>query len=125
MHSFAVAILTSSIAASAYAGNAHHRHSELHGKRETSEYWPEPSANAAATQCGCTTYTTTFYGAPTLVDNWNYSNTSSSSSASASIPTATVQLNSTTTLLTTVTTLTTETVEAVAYATIAAKSTSQ
>ncbi|RMY47710.1 hypothetical protein D0865_08512 [Hortaea werneckii] len=101
MPSFTAAVFASSLAASAYAAG-HNQHANLHMKRGASGAWPEPSESATPSeQCGCTTYTTTWYGEPTLVDDWDYSK-DKTSVAAAAMPTSSDDTDRTTTVLRTV-----------------------
>ncbi|KAI7168929.1 hypothetical protein KC352_g25305 [Hortaea werneckii] len=101
MPSFTAAVLASSLAASAYAAG-HNQHANLHMKRGASGAWSEPAESATPSeQCGCTTYTTTWYGEPTLVDDWDYSK-EKTSVAAAAMPTASDEEDTTTTVLRTV-----------------------
>ncbi|KAI6907874.1 hypothetical protein D0867_11834 [Hortaea werneckii] len=101
MPSFTAAVFASSLAASAYAAG-HNQHANLHMKRGASGAWSEPSESATPSeQCGCTTYTTTWYGEPTLVDNWDYSK-DKTSVAAAAMPTSSDGTDRTTTVLRTV-----------------------
>ncbi|KAI7226724.1 hypothetical protein KC330_g8702 [Hortaea werneckii] len=101
MPSFTAAVFASSLAASAYAAG-HNQHANLHMKRGASGAWSEPSESATPSeQCGCTTYTTTWYGEPTLVDDWDYSK-DKTSVAAAAMPTSSDDTDRTTTVLRTV-----------------------
>ncbi|RMY03317.1 hypothetical protein D0868_07526 [Hortaea werneckii] len=101
MPSFTAAVLASSLAASAYAAG-HNQHANLHMKRGASGAWSEPAESATPSeQCGCTTYTTTWYGEPTLVDDWDYSK-DKTSVAAAAMPTSSDDKDKTTTVLRTV-----------------------
>ncbi|RMY51106.1 hypothetical protein D0863_14687 [Hortaea werneckii] len=101
MPSFTAAVFASSLAASAYAAG-HNQHANLHLKRGASGAWSEPAESATPSeQCGCTTYTTTWYGEPTLVDDWDYSK-EKTSVAAAAMPTASDEKDTTTTVLRTI-----------------------
>ncbi|OTA33393.1 hypothetical protein BTJ68_07383 [Hortaea werneckii EXF-2000] len=103
MPSFTAAVFASSLAASAYAAG-HNQHANLHMKRGASGAWSEPAESATPSeQCGCTTYTTTWYGEPTLVDDWDYSKEKTSvAAAAAAMPTSSDDKDTTTTVLRTV-----------------------
>ena len=82
MKSFATTlVLAASAASTVYAadhGHAHRRHKDLH-ERQLPAYMAKPHpAPSGASSCGCYSYTTTWYGAPTFVpDLRDYSNTTS------------------------------------------------
>jgi len=81
MKSFTTTLLLAAGAAStAYAehGGAHGRHMDLHA-RQLPAYMAKPHpAPSGASSCGCYSYTTTWYGAPTFIpDLRDYSNTTS------------------------------------------------
>lgn len=74
-------VLAASAASTVYAadhGHAHRRHKDLH-ERQLPAYMAKPHpAPSGASSCGCYSYTTTWYGAPTFVpDLRDYSNTTS------------------------------------------------
>jgi exo-beta-1,3-glucanase (GH17 family) len=73
-------LLTAGAASTVYAehGGAHGRHMDLHA-RQLPAYMAKPHpAPSGASSCGCYSYTTTWYGAPTFIpDLRDYSNTTS------------------------------------------------
>jgi exo-beta-1,3-glucanase (GH17 family) len=82
MKSFATTlVLAASAASTVYAAehdHAHGRHRQLH-ERQLPAYMAKPHpAPSGASSCGCYSYTTTWYGAPTFIpDTRDYSNTTS------------------------------------------------
>lgn len=73
-------LLAASVVSTAYADHGNHaRHQDLHEKRQLPAYMAKPHPNPSSdSSCGCYSYTTTWYGAPTLVpDLRDYSNTTS------------------------------------------------
>jgi exo-beta-1,3-glucanase (GH17 family) len=80
---FAAAFFAAGLIASVSASNVHNHHANLHQKKSIAAYEPAPTASS----CGCTTYTTTWYGEATLVPE--PSTSSSSSSATSAAPATT------------------------------------
>jgi exo-beta-1,3-glucanase (GH17 family) len=80
MKSFTTSLLLAAGAASTvYAEHGHHaRHQDLH-ERQLPAYMAKPHpAPSGASSCGCYSYTTTWYGAPTFIpDLRDYTNTTS------------------------------------------------
>lgn len=69
MRTVALALAAGSLVGSVTAAHAHDRHANFHERRyagySSAGAAPLVSAAAAEETCGCTTYTTTEYGAPT------------------------------------------------------------
>jgi exo-beta-1,3-glucanase (GH17 family) len=90
----AAAFFAAGLIASVSASNMHNHHANLHQKKSVDSY----EAASTASSCGCTTYTTTWYGEATLVPDAPTSSaappaptTSSTSEAAAATPTSTWQ----------------------------------
>jgi exo-beta-1,3-glucanase (GH17 family) len=81
---YAAAFLAAGLIASVSASNVHNHHANLHQKKSIAEYDAAPTASS----CGCTTYTTTWYGEATLVPA---PSTSSSSAAAPATTSSTSQ----------------------------------
>jgi exo-beta-1,3-glucanase (GH17 family) len=82
--SFAAAFFAAGLIASVSASNVHNHHANLHHKKNAPVYDAAPSSTA----CGCTTYTTTWYGEATLVPDAT-TKTSTAAPATSAAPTTT------------------------------------